>query len=66
MWRRLFPTVATWVDEWPPEKWMVLPAVIFLFFGAVCGTAMLIFYDHGWYDDQIREAAKHGPIANLQ
>lgn len=30
MLRKLFPTIAVMVDEWPAEKWLALPSVAFI------------------------------------
>ncbi len=45
MFKRMFPTLA----EWPPEKWLVLPAVVFFSITILVIPVRLLFNYFGWF-----------------
>jgi len=44
MFKRLFPNLA----EWPVEKWIILPVVIFITWSLIFTISRDLFFDLGW------------------
>lgn len=51
--RHWFPNITALVSEWPPEKWLALPLVLYINFGLLLGIAGTALEHAGWYDEQV-------------
>ena len=47
--RALFPNLA----EWPAEKWLALPIVLWVNYGLIIETTVDILNERGWYEHKV-------------